>query len=167
MNNIVLCGFMGSGKTSVGKDLAKMLSYTFIDMDDLIEEKQGISIKEIFRIYGEKYFRDLEHEICKEVATMQKCIVSTGGGTMTFKHNVDEIKKGSKVFFLDSSFSVISERLKNDDTRPLFHDRVKAKKLYDERKEKYIESADYVINGDMSIQETVITIIDILKGDLQ
>ena len=165
MDNIILCGFMGSGKTVVGKELADKLKFTFIDMDEQIEQEQGTTINEIFRIHGEEFFRDLEYEMCKKIASMQKCIVSTGGGAMTYKRNVDEIKKGSKVFFLDSSYSVICERLKSDDTRPLFQDKEKAKKLYDERKEKYIEAADYVINGDMSITETAQAIVDILKGD--
>lgn len=163
MDNIVLCGFMGAGKTVVGKELAELINYKFIDMDELIEHEQEITINEIFQIYGEAYFRDLEHETCKKIANMQKCIVSTGGGTMTYQRNVEAIKKGSRVFFLDSSYSVICERLKNNDTRPLFQDKAKAKKLYDERKEKYFEAADYVINGNMSITQTALTIVDILK----
>ena len=149
MNNIVLCGFMGSGKTVVGKELAKILGVKFVDTDELIEEEQGVAIKAIFATHGEEYFRDLEYEMCKKVAEMNGVVVSTGGGAMTFKRNVDAIKEGSKVVFLDASFDVICDRIGDSTTRPLFQDKEKAKKLYDERKDKYLSAADYVINGDM------------------
>lgn len=165
MNNIVLCGFMGAGKTVVGEKLHELMNYNFIDMDEWIEQEQNMTINEIFRVYGEKYFRDLEHEICKKIANLQRCIVSTGGGTMTYQRNVEAIKKESKIFFLNASYSVICERLENDDTRPLFQDKIKAKKLYDERKEKYFEAADYVINADLSVEETALKIIAILKNE--
>lgn len=165
MNNIVLCGFMGAGKTVVGEKLHELMNYNFIDMDEWIEQEQNMTINEIFRVYGETYFRDLEHEICKKIANLQRCIVSTGGGTMTYQRNVDAIKKESKIFFLNASYSVICERLGNDDTRPLFQDKIKAKKLYDERKEKYFEAADYVINADLSVEETALKIIDILRNE--
>jgi shikimate kinase len=163
MNNIVLCGFMGSGKTVVGKELAKIMGCKFVDTDEMIEEEQKIAIKAIFATRGEDYFRDLEHEMCKKVAQMKNCVVSTGGGAMTFERNVDAIKEGSKVVFLDTSFPVICDRIGNSTTRPLFQDRDKAKALYDERKSKYIKAADYIIDGDMSAMKTAIAIADIFK----
>lgn len=163
MNNIVLCGFMGSGKTVVGKELAKILGVKFVDTDELIEEKQGVAIKAIFATHGEDYFRDLEYEMCKKVAEMNGVVVSTGGGAMTFKRNVDAIKKGSKVVFLDASFDVICDRIGDSTTRPLFQDKEKAKKLYDERKDKYLSAADYVINGDMGARKTAMQIAEIFR----
>lgn len=163
MNNIVLCGFMGSGKTVVGKELAKILGVKFVDTDELIEEEQGVAIKAIFAAHGEDYFRDLEYEMCKKVAEMNGIVVSTGGGAMTFKRNVDAIKKGSKVVFLDASFDVICERIGDSTTRPLFQDKEKAKKLYDERKDKYLSAADYVINGDMGARKTAMQIAEIFR----
>jgi shikimate kinase len=163
MDNIVLCGFMGSGKTVVGKELAKIMGCKFIDTDEMIEEEQGVAIKAIFATRGEDYFRDLEHEMCKKVADMKGCIVSTGGGAMTYERNVEAIKKGSKVVFLDASFPVICERIGDSTTRPLFQDKDKAKALYDERKAKYLSASDYVINGDMSARKTAIEIAEIFK----
>lgn len=163
MNNIVLCGFMGSGKTVVGKELAKILGVKFVDTDELIEEEQGVAIKAIFATHGEDYFRDLEYEICKKVAEMNGVVVSTGGGAMTFKRNVDAIKEGSKVVFLDASFDVICDRIGDSTTRPLFQDKEKAKKLYDERKDKYLSAADYVINGDMGARKTAMQIAEIFR----
>ena len=163
MNNIVLCGFMGSGKTVVGKELAKILGVKFVDTDELIEEEQGVAIKAIFAAHGEDYFRDLEYEMCKKVAEMNGVVVSTGGGAMTFKRNVDAIKEGSKVVFLDASFDVICDRIGDSSTRPLFQDKEKAKKLYDERKDKYLSAADYVINGDMGARKTAMQIAEIFR----
>ena len=163
MNNIVLCGFMGSGKTVVGKELAKILGVKFVDTDELIEEEQGVAIKAIFATHGEEYFRDLEYEMCKKVAEMNGVVVSTGGGAMTFKRNVDAIKEGSKVVFLDASFDVICDRIGDSTTRTLFQDKEKAKKLYDERKDKYLSAADYVINGDMGARKTAMQIAEIFR----
>lgn len=163
MNNIVLCGFMGSGKTVVGKELAKILGVKFVDTDELIEEEQGVAIKAIFATHGEDYFRDLEYEMCKKVAEMNGVVVSTGGGAMTFKRNVDAIKEGSKVVFLDASFDVICDRIGDSTTRPLFQDKEKAKELYDERKDKYLSAADYVINGDMGARKTAMQIAEIFR----
>nr|MDD5837320.1 shikimate kinase [Eubacteriales bacterium] len=163
MNNIVLCGFMGSGKTVVGRELAKIMGAKFVDTDELIEKEQGVAIKAIFAAHGEDYFRDLEYEMCKKVAQMKGAVVSTGGGAMTFARNVEAIKQGSKVVFLDASFDVICDRIGNSTTRPLFQDREKAKKLYDERKDKYLAAADYVVNGDMGARKTALEIADLFR----
>lgn len=163
MNNIVLCGFMGSGKTVVGRELAKIMGAKFVDTDELIEKEQGIAIKAIFATHGEDYFRDLEYEMCKKIAQMKGAVVSTGGGAMTFARNVEAIKQGSKVVFLDASFDVICDRIGNSTTRPLFQDREKAKRLYDERKDKYLAAADYVVNGDMGARKTALEIADLFR----
>ena len=101
--------------------------------------------------------------MCKKVAEMNGVVVSTGGGAMTFKRNVDAIKEGSKVVFLDASFDVICDRIGDSSTRPLFQDKEKAKKLYDERKDKYLSAADYVINGDMGARKTAMQIAEIFR----
>ncbi|MGN0523627.1 MAG: shikimate kinase [Eubacterium sp.] len=163
MDSIVLCGFMGSGKTVVGKELAKIMGCKFVDTDEMIEAEQGMAIKAIFAARGEDYFRELEYEMCKKVAGMKNCVVSTGGGAMTFQRNVDAIKQGSKVVFLDASFPVICQRIGDSTTRPLFQDKEKAKQLYDERKSKYLAAADYVIDGDMSARKTALDIAAIFK----
>lgn len=161
--NIVLCGFMGAGKTVVGKELAKIMGRKFVDTDELIEQEQGMAIAAIFAARGEDYFRELEYEMCKKVAEMKNVVVSTGGGAMTFERNVDAIKKGSKVVFLDASFNVICDRVGNASTRPLFKNRENAKKLYDERKEKYLKASDIVINGNMAARKTAAEIAELFK----
>lgn len=163
MNNIILCGFMGSGKTTIGLELAKIMGKKFVDTDELIEKEQKIAIKAIFAAHGEDYFRELEYECCKNVADMKGCIVSTGGGALTFQRNVDALRQGGKIVFLDASFEVICDRIGNSKTRPLFQDREKARALYDERKSKYLAAADYVVDGDMSARKTAMEIAEIFR----
>lgn len=161
--NIVLCGFMGAGKTVVGKELAKVMGRRFVDTDELIEQKTGMSIPAIFAARGEDYFRELEFEACKEVAEMKNVVVSTGGGAMTIERNVKAVKEGSKVIFLDAAFDVICDRVGNGASRPLFKNRENAKKLFNERREKYLAAADYIVDGNISARKTAVLISEIVK----
>ncbi|MBR3737392.1 MAG: shikimate kinase [Eubacterium sp.] len=163
MNNIVLCGFMGSGKTVVGKELAKIMGRKFVDTDEMIESEQGIAIKAIFAARGEEYFRELEYEACKKTAEMKNCVISTGGGALTFERNVEAVKKGGKVVFLNASFDVICQRIGGTHNRPLFEDKEAAKRLFDERQEKYFAAADYVIDGDLSARKAALDIADMFR----
>lgn len=161
--NIILCGFMGSGKTVVGKELAKIMGRRFIDTDEFIEQQQGVAIKAIFEVHGEEYFRKIESEACRKVGEMKNCVISTGGGAMTFPKNVEAIRKDGKIVLLDADFDVICQRIGNNSNRPLFKDREQARKLYDERKVKYLDAADYVVNGNMSARKTALTIAQMFK----
>lgn len=161
--NIILCGFMGSGKTVVGSELAKIMGRRFVDTDELIEEEQGVTIKAIFAMYGEEHFRDLEYECCKNVSRLKNCVVSTGGGALTFERNVEALKESGKIVFLDADFDVICDRIGDNTNRPLFQDKEKARALYDERKSKYLACADIVIDGNMSARKTAMDIADMFK----
>ncbi len=161
--NIILCGFMGSGKTVVGNELAKIMGRKFVDTDELIEQEQGVAIKAIFAAHGEDYFRELEYECCKKVAQMKSCVVSTGGGALTFQRNVDALKNSGKIVFLDADFDVICDRIGDSSTRPLFQDKKKAKQLFDERKSKYLAAADIVIDGNMSARKTAMDIAQMVR----
>ena len=161
--NIILCGFMGCGKTTVGTELAKSMGRRFIDTDEMIERQQGIAIKAIFTVHGEEYFRDLEHQCCKEISSLKNCVVSTGGGALTFQRNVDVLKNGGKIVFLDTDFDVICDRIGNSNNRPLFQDREKAFELYNERKDKYLNAADIVIDGNMSARKTAMDIANMFR----
>ena len=147
----------------MGKELAKIMGRKFVDTDEMIEEETGISIPAIFAARGEEYFRELEYEMCKKTANLKNVVVSTGGGAMTFERNVEAIKKGSKVVFLDASFDVICDRVGDASSRPLFKNKENAKKLYDERREKYLAAADYIINGNISARKTALNIADLFK----
>lgn len=161
--NIALCGFMGAGKTVVGKELAKIMGRKFVDTDEMIEEKTGISIPAIFAARGEEYFRDLEFEICRKAAELKNTVISTGGGALTFERNVEALKKGASIVFLDASFDVICTRVGDGSSRPLFKDKENAKKLYDERREKYLAAADFVVNGDDAARKTAVYIADLFR----
>lgn len=148
--NIALCGFMGCGKTCIGRELSKLTGRRLVDTDELIEKEQGKTISQIFEEHGEDYFRELEFEMCKKTAEMNNTIISTGGGAMTFSRNAKAIKEGAIVVFLDASFDVICKRVGDASTRPLFKNKENAENLYNERKQKYIDAADIIINGDLS-----------------
>lgn len=163
MKNIILCGFMGAGKTVVGKELAKMLGCRFVDTDEMIEKEQGIAVKAIFAVHGEDYFRDLERGVCERLGNTKNCVIATGGGVMTDPDNAAALKRGGKVVFLDASFDTICERIGNSTTRPLFQDKEKAHALYLARREQYLAAADYVLDGDMSARKTAMMIADFLR----
>jgi len=161
--NIVLCGFMGSGKTVVGKELAKIMGRRFVDTDQLVEARSGVSIPAIFQVHGEDYFRELERAACAEAAEIPNCVISTGGGALTFDENVRTLRTTGKIVLLDASFDVICQRVGNGANRPLFRDPVQAKALYDARQAKYRAAADYAVDGDASARKTALTIADLFR----
>lgn len=126
--NIVLCGFMGSGKTVVGKELAKIMGRRFVDTDQLVEARSGVSIPAIFQVHGEDYFRELERAACAEAAEIPNCVISTGGGALTFDENVRTLRTTGKIVLLDASFEVICQRVGNGANRPLFRDRCRPRR---------------------------------------
>ncbi|MEE0858601.1 MAG: shikimate kinase [Acutalibacteraceae bacterium] len=152
-SNIVLCGFMGCGKTTVGKQLAKLSGMEYIDIDQYIEQQQNTTISEIFAKYGEDYFRDLEHNATKELAEKQNCVISAGGGTLLFERNVEALKKSGTVVLLNVPLNTIKQRLRNDKKRPLLQRPDKDKvmeEMYNQRLPLYTKVADYVVNANKS-----------------
>ena len=117
---IALCGFMGCGKSTLGKLAAAALGREFLDLDAYIETKAGKTVTEIFADSGEAGFRDLEHEALKEVAARQNVILALGGGTVLFDRNVQALRTaGTPVILLDAPLALLKARLKNDTKRPL------------------------------------------------
>ncbi len=119
--NISLIGMMGSGKTTIGKLLAKELSYSFVDTDSLIVEKENRSINDIFANSGESYFRNVEANILKEALNDQNQIISTGGGIIKKNENIKLLKEKSLVIYLKANEETLFNRLKEDTTRPLLN----------------------------------------------
>ncbi len=150
--NIVLTGFMASGKTEISKAIASISKYALIDTDDMIVKKAGITINEIFAKYGEKYFRGLESEIVKEAAKGDNMVISTGGGVVLDRANIDELRKTGVIFNLAPDFSVIKDRLEAAAaTRPLLKNQSidEVRKRFDARRPFY-DNCDYkikVVNG--------------------
>ena len=148
MKNIVLIGFMGSGKTAVGRKLAKKIGWKFVDVDAEIVKSEGMSITKIFEKYGEVYFRRLETEAARKILDGSGKIVATGGGIVVKKRNIPVIKKRGVVAYLKNSFAESEKRLKGKKDRPLFRNINNARKLYKERLELYEKAADIKVLTD-------------------
>jgi len=160
--NIILTGFMGSGKSTIGRILAKKLEHSyFLDTDALIEHFENRAISDIFANEGEEYFRDAEKRVFNWIKNdVKNAIISTGGGLPMF---VSEIKEAGKVFYLKVEFDDIVNRLDEEEIkkRPLFSDLDKAKELFDKRDEVYTKLADYTIEN-KNIEKSVEKILEII-----
>lgn len=150
--NIVLIGFMGSGKTSIGMKLGRAFSYEFLDSDAQIEEEQQKTINDIFAEQGETAFRDMETEFLKRLADKQeKFVLGTGGGMPMREENAAILKQIGLVVFLKAGQEELIKRLTNDTTRPLLavsDVREKVETLYAKRLPVYEAAADYVLETD-------------------
>jgi shikimate kinase len=119
MKNIALTGFMGTGKSEVGKALAKKLGYSFLDLDSEIEKKSGMKINDIFSRQGEEAFRDMESEAIRLVSDGDGLVISTGGGAVLRQENIDNLRKKGVVVCLSASPATIKHRLRGNANRPL------------------------------------------------
>jgi len=119
MKNIVLTGFMGAGKSSVGRALSEKTGMPVIDTDDEIEERAGMAITEIFEKHGEDHFRELERQVVAQVSALEGHIIITGGGVVLKKENMDNLRKNGVIFYLSAPPKVIYDRVKDETHRPL------------------------------------------------
>ena len=145
--NLTLTGMMGVGKSTIGKNLAKKLKYNFIDVDKIIEDKEGISINLIFKNKSETYFRKIESEITLKELKKENSVISLGGGAFLNKSIRKNAKKCSVSFWLDVPLEQLVKRLKKGRQRPLLYKKnitETIKKIYFDRKKIYNE-ADYRI----------------------
>lgn len=151
---------MGSGKSTVGRLLAKESDGYFLDTDSMIESLEGQSIAEIFHNKGEAYFRGLENDTVHWLkANVQNAIISTGGGMLVY---CEELKEVGKIIYLDVPFETILSRMNGSevDKRPLFKDETEAEKIYHERDRIYREKADIIIDASADIK----TVLSTLRG---
>lgn len=160
----VLIGFMGTGKSTIGKALAKKQHRLFIDTDSYIEAKEGMSISDIFEQKGEDYFRSLETKILKELKEITHyAVVATGGGLPLRKENAELLSQMGEVIYLQTSVDTILERLKGDTKRPLLNTenpRERVKQLLLERDEKYeAASQKKLVTDGLSVEE-ILAILD-------
>jgi shikimate kinase len=121
MQNIILIGFMGVGKTEVGKLLAKKLKMTYIDTDSIIEKEQGMEINDIFKEKGEESFRDMETKLLDKLAGLKDRVISTGGGIVLRPGNVKKLKSMGPLVLLTSDHETVYKRVKGSGTRPLLN----------------------------------------------
>jgi len=147
LSNIILTGFMGSGKSTVGRILAKELNTYFLDTDSLIETFENKTIKDIFEKEGEDKFREMERYCFEWIKNnVRNSVISVGGGFPIF---IPEIKQAGKVIYLKVEFNEILQRMNDEEIkkRPLFRNIDKAKELFIKRDEIYLKLADFVIEN--------------------
>jgi len=160
---IYLIGYMASGKSKVGSDLAEMLGYSFSDLDDLFEEKYRISIYDFFFKYGESNFRRIEHDILRETHQMNRSIISTGGGTPCFFDNMNFIRNSGYSVYLRWSIKELVFRLqKVRRKRPLLEefegkDLFKSVAKHLEEREVFYNQADYVYDAETNNLDNVVS----------
>lgn len=163
---VFLTGFMGSGKTTVGRLLATRLSLPFVDLDEAIERQAGLAVREIFALHGEPVFRQLEHEALRSILELPDVVVATGGGTVAFEGNARLIRSSGLSVWLNPAFSTLVARIgalgKAD--RPLFQDEVQALALYRQRLPAYRRSDLTVDVGPRDEPEEIAGRIALLIG---
>ena len=150
---------MGVGKSTIGKNLANKLSYTHIDIDKIIEEKEGTTINIIFKNKGENYFRTLENKITLKELKTESSVISLGGGAFLNKDIRRRVKKFSLSFWLDINLNILINRLKKSKKRPLLFKKNISEtigKIYYERKKIYSE-ADFKVRCDKLKTETIVS----------
>jgi shikimate kinase len=167
-NNVALIGFMGVGKSAVGKVLAERLEKTLIEVDFLIVRKAGKSIPQIFREDGEIAFRELEIEVIKDIAKGVNQVIACGGGVVLNKINIDRLKQNSVIVWLTASPEVIAERIAYDrEGRPLLQGKntlSHIRSLLNFRKPYYKRSADFEVDtSNLEIDSIIKQIVDKLK----
>lgn len=149
--NIVLIGFMGAGKSTISEFLKTAFAMDVIEMDQIIAEREGMSISDIFEVYGEQYFRDLETNLLIEMQSRTNVVISCGGGTPMRECNVVEMKKNGRVVLLTAKPETILDRVKDSHERPLIENNKTVSfiaELMEKRREKYEAAADIVIETD-------------------
>jgi shikimate kinase len=148
IRNLTLIGFMGTGKSTVGRAVADILRYTFLDTDDVIEARAGATIQEIFQHHGEPVFREWEHRIVEELTRRNKTVIATGGGLPANETNLTSLKSHSLVVCLWSSPEKIWQRVKSQTHRPLLNDADPLGKIKEllEIRAPYYRQADVLIN---------------------
>lgn len=157
--NIYLIGFMGVGKSTIGRLLSKETKGTLIEMDETIEEEQGITISEIFARHGEKHFRDLESELVEHIAGKEENIVSCGGGAVLRPQNVTCMKKSGTIVFLSATPETIYNRVRHSTNRPLLNGNMNVEyiaELMEKRRSLYESAADVTIPTDGKTTEEVV-----------
>lgn len=168
--NIVLVGFMGTGKTAVAKALAKKLGMKYISTDGVIEDRERRSINDIFNKSGEAYFRRVEKEVVKKVTLLNKFVIDAGGGIVLDKENIEDLRRNGKIICLTATPEVILERTKRYHLRPLLNvenPRAKIEELLNLRAPFYAQ-ADYSIDTtDLTVEQVVDEAKRIIDADVK
>lgn len=155
-SNIVIIGFMGTGKTMVAKRTAEILNMNFIDTDSLLEKYEEMTVAEIFAKLGEKYFRQRENDIAKEVANKKNMVIATGGGIVLNPDNMKSLSSTGIIIWLKAPIELIYKRIGSDENRPLAYERdfFELEEMYRKRYPLYEQYSDFYIDvSGKSIEE--------------
>lgn len=163
-----LTGFMGAGKSTVGRALAELLGWPFVDLDANIEAQQGTTIAEIFSSHGQARFRQLESEALRALENSTAMVVATGGGVLSVPENREWLKTHGITVWLDAPFEVVMDRvgMAPQETRPLFESEPQARELFDQRRSQYGDSDLRIeVLSSHSAAEVAVRIRDILAEE--
>ena len=161
---IYLVGFMGSGKTTIGRELAARIDAPFFDLDELVEAAEKTTIKEIFASHGEPYFRKRERDILRSTRNLDAAVIATGGGTFTFDENIQFIQSEGLSIYLSAPYALLRARVGTKAAdRPLFTDDLAAHELYANRI-RYYRTADITL--EIREEETPAEIVERLVLEL-
>lgn len=159
---------MGTGKSSVGRKVAHKLDYKFVDLDEEIVKEDGRNIPEIFAQEGEEYFRDVETKITQKIGSRDQQVIATGGGVILRDQNIANLKQNGILILLQATPEEIYNRTKDDDNRPLLEvadPLAKIESLLEERKERYQCTPYQIDTTELSVEEVVAKIEEIVKSD--
>ena len=149
-SNVVLVGLMGAGKSTVGRELAALLGFAFIDTDEELERRMGVSIPIIFDVEGEYGFRKRESNVIKDIPELKNTVISTGGGAILSKQNRANLQLSGKVVYLSATVDVLYERTKNSKKRPLLKEgsiRQDLENLLTQRESLYKQVSDIIVQS--------------------
>lgn len=165
--NIVITGFMGTGKSSVGREVARRLGWKFIDMDELIKKRVGATIPEIFARYGESFFREEERKLCQELAQRQGLVIATGGGALIPKENRKVLGEKGVLICLTCDVDELMKRLNDEKDRPLLEVQDRRKRIEDlltKRREAYSRISHRMDTTGLTVGEVAERVIGLLSS---
>lgn len=162
--NLILVGMMGSGKTTIGRTLAKYLGKVFVDSDEEIQQRTGVTIPHIFDVEGEAGFRQRESAAIRELMVRDNMVLATGGGAIIAEQNRDMLRQSGIVIYLKANVHDLWQRTRHDRNRPLLQTgdpRAKLAELFEQRDPLYQQAADIVVqSGKQSAQALMLHLVD-------
>ncbi len=162
-DKVYLVGFMGAGKTSVGRALAKRLDWRFVDIDQEIESRERLTVSDIFQRHGEPHFRSVERSVLADHVALRHAVVATGGGTFADPHNRAIIKADGAAVWLDVPLERVIARIPQDGRRPLAADRANLERLFHSRRAAYEQAHLHLDAGRAPVESLVDQLVEWLE----
>lgn len=163
-DKVYLVGFMGAGKTSVGRALAKRLDWQFVDVDEQIEQRERLAVAEIFQRHGEPYFRGVERAVLADHVALRHTVVATGGGTFVDPQNRAVIKADGVSVWLNVPLELVIARIPQDGRRPLAADRANLERLFHARRTAYEQAHFHIDVGRAPVESLVDQLVERLEA---